>query len=77
MSATRFRRAALRLEGASEGTHHSVADFRVGGRIFATLGYPDEQWGMVKLTPEQQAMVVEAEPSDPCPGAGARAAAPT
>jgi hypothetical protein len=77
MSATRFRRAALRLEGASEGTHHSVADFRVGGRIFATLGYPDEQWGMVKLTPEQQAMVVEAEPSDPCLGAGARAAAPT
>ncbi len=29
-------------------------DFRVGGRIFATLGYPDEAHGMVKLRPEQQ-----------------------
>jgi N-acetylmuramic acid 6-phosphate etherase len=29
-------------------------DFRVGGKIFATLGYPDEHWGMVKLRPEQQ-----------------------
>jgi hypothetical protein len=70
MSAKRFRQSALRLEGAIEGAHHGVADFRVGGRIFATLGYPDQQWGMVKLTVEQQAMVVEAEPSmfRPVPG---------
>ena len=38
------------------------ADFRVGKRIFATLGYPDKGWAMVKLTPEQQRMLVESEP---------------
>jgi len=38
------------------------ADFRVGKRIFATLGYPNKGWGMVKLTPEQQRMLVESEP---------------
>jgi len=38
-------------------------DFRVGGRIFATLGYPDEKWAMVKLTPEQQAEFVRKEPT--------------
>ena len=37
-------------------------DFRVGGKIFATLGYPDELWGMVKLTPEQQEAFVESHP---------------
>jgi hypothetical protein len=37
-------------------------DFRVGKRVFATLGYPDAGWGMVKLTPEQQRMLVESEP---------------
>ncbi|WP_244482631.1 MmcQ/YjbR family DNA-binding protein [Bradyrhizobium pachyrhizi] len=53
-----------------EGAHHGTTDFRVGKRIFATLGYPDQDWGMVKLTPEQQAMVVEAEPEvfRPVPG---------
>jgi hypothetical protein len=42
----------------------------VGKRIFATLGYPDDAWGMVKLTVEQQAMLVEAEPEifRPVPG---------
>lgn len=37
-------------------------DFRVGGKIFATLGYPDPKWGMVKLPPEQQARLYEASP---------------
>lgn len=37
-------------------------DFRVGGKIFATLGYPNDEWGMVKLTPDQQARLYEAEP---------------
>ena len=70
MSATRFRRTALSLPEVVEGAHHGTADFRVGKRIFATLGYPDQDWGMVKLTPEQQAMVVEAEPEifRPVPG---------
>ena len=38
----------------------SHPDFRVGGRIFATLGYPDDEWGMIKLTPEEQRKFVQA-----------------
>lgn len=38
-------------------------DFRVGGKIFATLGYPDDEWGMVKLTPEQQEAFVSGDPA--------------
>ena len=70
MSATRFRKVALALPEAIEGAHQGHADFRVGKRIFATLGYPDESWGMVKLTVEQQSMLVEAEPEifRPVPG---------
>jgi hypothetical protein len=54
MTAGDFRRLALSLPGASEGGHHGHADFRVAGKIFATLGYPDPGWGMVKLRPDQQ-----------------------
>jgi hypothetical protein len=54
VTANRFRRIAVRLDGVVESAHHSHPDFRVGGRIFATLGYPDSKWGMVNLTPEQQ-----------------------
>ena len=70
MSPDQFRRVALGLPGAIEGLHQGHVDFRTGKRIFATLGYPDENWGMVKLTPEQQSMVVEAEPKifRPVPG---------
>jgi hypothetical protein len=69
MSASHFCRTALALPGAVEGAHQRTADFRVGKRIFATLGYPDDAWGMVKLTPEQQSML-EAEPEifRPVPG---------
>jgi hypothetical protein len=70
MSASRFRKVALGLPEAVEGSHQGHADFRVGKRIFATLGYPDDSWGMVKLTPEQQTVLVEAEPDSfrPVPG---------
>ena len=70
MSASRFRRAALALPGAVEGAYLRTADFRVGKRIFATLGYPDDAWGTLKLTAEQQSMLVEAEPEifRPVPG---------
>jgi hypothetical protein len=70
MSSSRFRRVALGLPEAVEGSHQGHADFRVGKRIFATLGYPDDDWGMVKLTPEQQSVLVEAEPDifRPVPG---------
>jgi hypothetical protein len=49
-----FRRIALGLDGATEHAHQGHPDFRVRGRIFATLGYPDGNSGMVNLTPEQQ-----------------------
>jgi hypothetical protein len=70
MSANRFRRVALGLPEVVEGAHGGHPDFRVGKRVFASLGYPDKNWGMVKLTPEQQAVLVEAEPEifRPVPG---------
>jgi hypothetical protein len=71
MSKARFGKAALALPGVVEGAHHGHADFRVGKRVFATLGYPDDKWGMVKLTPDQQAVLIDAEPEmfRPVPGA--------
>jgi len=57
-----FRKLALSLPGAEEREHMEHPDFRADGRIFATLGYPDEKWAMVKLTPEQQAEFVQKEP---------------
>src|SRR5262249_54467944 len=70
MSSRKFRRTALALPDVVEAAHQGHADFRVGKRIFATLGYPDDAWRMVKLTPEQQTMLVEAEPEifRPVPG---------
>ena len=62
MTADGFRRLALGMPEASEVGHMGHPDFRVGGKIFATLGYPDGEWGMVKLTPEQQEAFVSAEP---------------
>jgi hypothetical protein len=74
MSATRFRRTALALSGAIESSHFGKADFRVGKRIFATLAHPDENWGTLKLTAEQQSMLVDAEPEifRPVPGGWGR-----
>jgi len=57
-----FRNLALGLPEAVESAHMSHPDFRVGGKIFATLGAPDEDWGMVKLTPEQQKQFIREEP---------------
>jgi hypothetical protein len=70
MSSTRFRRVALGLPEVIEASHQGHADFRVGNRIFATLGHPSEDWGMVKLMREQQSVLVEAEPDifQPVPG---------
>ena len=62
MTSDEFRTLALGLPGASEDSHMGHPDFRVNGKIFATLHYPDEQWGMVKLTPEQQNNFVQAHP---------------
>lgn len=57
-----FRRLALSMPESTEVGHMGHPDFRAGGKIFATLGYPDEGWGMVKLTPDQQEAFVSAEP---------------
>jgi hypothetical protein len=54
MKATDFRRIALSLEGAEEGSHMGAADFRVGSRIFATLASADQGYGNLILTPELQ-----------------------
>jgi len=48
-----LRRIALGMKGVVESAHMGHPDFRVDGRIFATL-HADDRWGMVKLTPEQQ-----------------------
>jgi hypothetical protein len=55
MTAADFRRIALSLEGAEEGSHMGAADFRVGGRIFATLATQAQGYGNLMLTPELQA----------------------
>jgi hypothetical protein len=65
-----FRRLALESDGVSEGAHQGHADFRAFGRVFATLGYPQGGFAMVKLTPDQQRMVVDAEPAIFSPVAG-------
>ncbi|MFZ0808312.1 MAG: MmcQ/YjbR family DNA-binding protein [Candidatus Sulfotelmatobacter sp.] len=54
MTADDFRRIALALPETEERVHMEHPDFRVAGKIFATLGYPDKTHGMVKLSPEEQ-----------------------
>jgi hypothetical protein len=54
VTANDFRRMALALPETVEKVHMDHPDFRVGGKIFATLGYPAKGWGMVKLSGEQQ-----------------------
>jgi hypothetical protein len=62
MTIAAFRRLALSLPEAVEGAHMGHADFRVGGTIFATLGVPDQAFGAVMLTPEQQQAFVQTHP---------------
>ena len=57
-----FRRIALSLEGSEESSHMGAPDFRVGGRIFATLASQNEGYGNLMLTPEQQAGFVAEMP---------------
>lgn len=54
MTANGFRKLALQLPEAVEGSHHGVADFRVETKIFATLAYEKTGCGVLLLTPEQQ-----------------------
>lgn len=70
MTADDFRRIALSLARAEESSHMGQPDFRVAGRIFATLASQHQGYGNLKLTPEQQAIFVEDLPEVflPIPG---------
>jgi hypothetical protein len=70
MDGNDFRRLALGMDGAIEGAHMGHPDFRVNGRIFATLDH-DETRCMVKLSPEEQAEFMRSEPDTFVPAAGA------
>lgn len=62
MTPHEFRKLALSFPEAEERAHMNHPDFRVAGKIFATVGYPDKTRAMVKVTPVEQVMLVEAEP---------------
>ena len=62
MDAADFRRIALSMPGAEESSHMGAPDFRVGGRIFATLASQKEGYGNLMITPEQQAAFIEELP---------------
>jgi len=74
MTAADFRRLALSMQDAAEGSHFGNADFRVGGRIFATLSLEREGFGVLLLSPEQQAGMVADAPEvfSPVPGGWGR-----
>jgi hypothetical protein len=73
MTADEFRALALDLPQSVESAHMNHPDFRVKGKVFATLG-PDVSWGMVKLTAVQQGLFMQAEPAvfTPVPGGWGR-----
>lgn len=74
MTADEFRQMALDIAGVVEQSHMDHPDFRLNGKIFASLGFPDENWGMVKLSPEEQRSFVAKAPGvfKPCNGAWGR-----
>lgn len=74
VTAREFRKMALSLPQTEAKSHMGHPDFRVAGKIFATLGYPDKDGGMVKVTPIEQGMFVESEPDafHPCSGVWGR-----
>ncbi|MDQ2842260.1 MAG: MmcQ/YjbR family DNA-binding protein [Acidobacteriota bacterium] len=71
MTADDFRRLAMALAGTTESAHMGHPDFRINGKIFATLHYPDENWGMVKLSQEHQDCFVQSQPNVFVPVKGA------
>ena len=70
MTADDFRRLALSLPGATEGSHHGNADFRVGGKIFATLAYEKQGFGVVLVGPEDQKTLIAGAPGTFLPVVG-------
>ncbi len=71
MTTDDFRRLALSLPNAVESAHMNHPDFRVNGKIFATLHYPDDGWAMVKLPPAEQEAFVQLDPTTFVPITGA------
>ena len=71
MTPEEFRKLALSLPDTEERAHQNHPDFRVAGKIFATLSYPEADWAMVKLYPAQQEAVVAADPKTFVPVKGA------
>ena len=71
MTPAEFRRLALGLDGSVEGEHMGTADFRVGGKIFATLGYPDEHHATLMLSTEDQSVLVRRHAKAFTPASGA------
>ncbi|HVZ93494.1 MAG TPA: MmcQ/YjbR family DNA-binding protein [Phycisphaerales bacterium] len=76
MTPARFRTIALSMPGAFESEHMAHPDFRVGegakARIFASLTTKgDEEWGMVKLSPGEQARFMKLNPGAFVPASGA------
>jgi hypothetical protein len=70
MTAEDFRALALALEGVVEREHMGHPDFRVNGRIFATL-HSHDVWGMIKVTPDEQRELMRAHPDVFVPSSGA------
>jgi hypothetical protein len=68
MSSERFKKLALALPETEEKSHFGKVDFRVRDKIFA--GFDGKDRGYVKLMPEQQQMLCEAEPKLISPIAG-------
>ena len=79
MRSSEFRELALSFPEAIESAHMHHPDFRVGGKIFATLGYPDENSAMVKLSADDQKEFVRTSPGvfTPVKGAWGRQGATT
>jgi hypothetical protein len=71
MSPDEFRRLALSLPATSEGAHMGHSDFRVGNKIFASLGSPDERFATVKLTRDEQELALRRDPGAFVPARGA------
>ncbi|HEY2801216.1 MAG TPA: MmcQ/YjbR family DNA-binding protein [Chthoniobacterales bacterium] len=71
MTSVRFRQLALSMPEAVESAHMAHPDFRVGGKIFATLGYPDARHAVLNLPPDEQRKLVETRPEVFHPAAGA------
>jgi hypothetical protein len=74
MTTNDFRELALSFPEAVESAHMCHPDFRVGGKIFATLGNPGKEWAVVKLTPDEQKHFIQSDPKiyQPVEGAWGR-----